>query len=119
VVVLVSVGAEVELVVPGVEVDDVASTVVDVDVDVEDDVVSTVEVLVVGTMSGAPAAWLTSPDAAATTHQAASVTSSVANSHPRTYLVVLIDSSSLRSTHVCISEVSRFSQDRSWEAYCQ
>jgi hypothetical protein len=56
VVVLVSVGAEVELVVPGVEVDDVASTVVDVDVDVEDDVVSTVEVLVVGTMSGAPAA---------------------------------------------------------------
>jgi hypothetical protein len=57
-VVLVSVGSEVELVVPGIEVDDVVATDVDVDVDVdvEDDVVPTVEVLVVGTMSGAPAA---------------------------------------------------------------
>jgi hypothetical protein len=54
VVVLVSLGADVELVVPGIEVDDVVSTVVDVDPDVEDDVVPTVEVLVVGTISGAP-----------------------------------------------------------------
>jgi hypothetical protein len=98
-------GVEVDEVVPGVDVDDVVATVVDV----EEGDPSTVDVLVVGTISGAPDTSLTSPDAAATTHQAARVTRTVANSHPRTYLVVLICSSSLKPAHVGVSEASRFS----------
>jgi hypothetical protein len=98
-------GIDVDEVVSGTEVDDVVATVVDVEVDSS----STVDVLVVGTMSGAPDTGLTTPDAAATTHQAARVTSTVANSHPRTYLVVLICSSSLRPAHVGVSGTSRFS----------
>ena len=70
---------------PGAVVDVATRDVVDeVGVVVVDDDCTTSDVgLVVGTTTGAPAVSLTSPDAAATTHHAARVTSVVASTHPR------------------------------------
>lgn len=65
------------------------------------DPVSTVE-LVVGTTRGAPAVSVTSSDAAATTHHAASVTRVVASIHPSACRAVIICPSCPISI-VCVS----------------
>lgn len=90
---------------PGVVVDVDARDVVEVVAVVvvkEDCTASDVE-LVVGTTSGAPALSLTSPDAAATTHHAARVTSVVASTHPRACRAEII-CPSCPTTRLCVSE---------------
>lgn len=68
---------------------DVEGSVVELGALPVDEVPDCVVVLVVGTTSGAPEISFTPPDAAATTHHAASVTRRVATTQPSTYLVVL------------------------------